>query len=155
MWFGLSISNVILYVLTFYIIVFCLLALLYWVLNIASNVNSFSTSIFLSIRYTNSTVLSDELIFNDFILLLSNKLLFNVNVTLDYFIPFNVAQYFIWISYSSPDIIPPSLFKYPSCSFVGINSKLTLISSLGIYETFAYIWSVSYTHLTLPTTCQV
>ena len=104
MLFGLSISNVILYVLTFYIIVFCLLALLYWVLNIASNVNSFSTSIFLSIKYTKSTItlLSEELILlilNDFILSLSNKLLFNFNVTLYYFIPFNTAQYFIWISY--------------------------------------------------------
>ena len=126
-------SKVIVYVLTFYIIVFDWLTLLYWVLNIASNINCLSVPIFSSIKYTNSTVLSDELTFNDFILSLSNNLVFNVNVTLDYFIPFNVAQYFIWISYSSPDIIPPSLFKYPSCYFVGINSKLTLISSLGIY----------------------
>ena len=134
MWFGLSISNVILYVLTFYVIVFCLLALLYWVLNIASNVNCFSTSIFSSIKYTNSTVLSDELIFKDFILLLSNKLLFNFNVTLDYFIPFNTAQYFIWISYSSPDITPP-LAESPFFSYisVGMNSKWTSIFSLGIY----------------------
>ena len=103
MWFGLSMSKVIVYVLTFYIIVFDWLTLLYWVLNIASNINCLSVPIFSSIKYTKSTItlLSEELILlilNDFILSLSNNLVFNVNVTLDYFILFNVAQYFIWIS---------------------------------------------------------